>query len=120
MSGEEWGDVSASGQGTRNLGGGDGWSAPEQQLSARRSFKDHPRLVLADRISTVHDFGQIVIGVHLHRESILNVEQLHQNTIGLLIGIAEPGLADWATRRRVGGKRAKTITTPHARNEARG
>ena len=120
MSGEEWGDVSASGQGTRNVGGGDGWSTPEQQLSVGRGLKDQPRLMLADRISAVHHLGEGIIGVHLHRKPILHVEQLHQNTAWLLVGIAEPGLADWATRSCVGGKRAKTITTPHARNETRG
>jgi len=68
----------------------------------------------------VHHFGQVVVGVHLHRESILHVEQLHQHAARFLIGITEPGLADWATRRRVGGEPAKAIATPDTPDEARG
>jgi hypothetical protein len=58
--------------------------------------------------------------VHLHRESILHIEQLHQHAARLLVGIAEPCLADWAARRGVGGERAKAIATPDAPNKARG
>jgi hypothetical protein len=76
--------------------------------------------MLADRIGTVHHFGQVVVGVHLYRESILHVEQLHQHATRLLVGIAEPSFANGAARRRVGGECAKTVTTPHAPNEAGG
>jgi hypothetical protein len=41
--------------------------------------------------------------MHLHRESILHVKQLDQHAARLLVGITEPGFADWAARRRVGG-----------------
>ena len=53
---QQWGDVGARGQRTCDVGVGDRWSTPEQQLGARRSFKDNPRLMLADRICTVHHF----------------------------------------------------------------
>jgi hypothetical protein len=59
--------------------------------------------MLADRICSVHHFGQRIVRVHLHRESILHIEQLHQHAARLLVGITEPGLTDWAARRRVGG-----------------
>ena len=68
----------------------------------------------------MHHFGQRIVGVHLHRESILHIEQLHQHAARLLIGITEPGFADWTTLRGVGGKCAKAIATPDAPNEAGG
>jgi hypothetical protein len=68
----------------------------------------------------VHHFGQRIVGVHLHRESVLHIEQLHQHAAWLLVGITEPGFADWTARRGVGGEPAKAIATPHAPNEARG
>jgi hypothetical protein len=58
--------------------------------------------------------------VHLHRESILHIKQLHQHAARLLIGITEPGFADWTTLRGVGGEYAKAIATPDAPNKARG
>jgi hypothetical protein len=50
----------------------------------------------------------------------LHIEQLHQHAAWLLVGITEPGFADWTARRGVGGEPAKAITAPHAPNEARG
>jgi len=76
--------------------------------------------MLADRISAVHHFGQRIVGVHLYREPILHIEQLHQHATRLLVGITEPGLADWTARRGVGGELAKAIATPHTPNEAGG
>ena len=76
--------------------------------------------MLADRICSVHHFGQRIVGVHLHRESVLHIEQLHQHAAWLLVGITEPGFADWTARRSVGGEPAKAIAAPHAPNEARG
>jgi hypothetical protein len=119
VSRQQWRDVSTRSQRTRNVGAGNRWSATEQQLGAGRRFKDNPRLVLADRIGAVHHFRKVVIRVHLHRESVLYIEQLHQHAAGPLVGITEPGLADWSARRRIGGEPAKAIATPHAPNEAR-
>jgi hypothetical protein len=68
----------------------------------------------------VHHFGQRIVGVYLHRESVLHIEQLHQHATRLLVGITEPGLADWTTRRRIGGECAKAISAPNSRDEARG
>jgi tartrate dehydratase alpha subunit/fumarate hydratase class I-like protein len=48
----------------------------------------------------------------------LDIEKLYQHTAGLLVGVTEPCLADWAGGRRVRGKGSKTITTPHAPNKA--
>ena len=76
--------------------------------------------MLADRTCAVHHFGQVVVRMHLHRESILHVKQLDQHAARLLVGITEPGFTDWAARRCVGGQWAKPITTPHAPNEAGG
>ena len=63
--------------------------------------------MLADRICSVHHFSQVVVRMHLHRESILHIKQLHQYAARLLVGITEPGLTDWATRRRFGGESTK-------------
>jgi hypothetical protein len=76
--------------------------------------------MFADRLCAVHHFGEIVVRVHLHRESILHVEQLHEHATRQLVGVTEPGLADWTTRRRVGGEPAKAIATPHAPNKTWG
>jgi hypothetical protein len=50
----------------------------------------------------------------------LHIKQLHQHAAWLLVGITEPGFADWTARRRVGGEPAKAIATPDAPNEAGG
>jgi hypothetical protein len=76
--------------------------------------------MFTDRLCAVHHFGEIVVRVDLHRESILHVKQLHQHATRQLVGITEPGLADWAARRGVGGESTKAITTPHASNKTRG
>jgi hypothetical protein len=65
------------------------------------------------------DLGQSVVGMHLHRESILYVEQLHQDAVRRLVGIAEPGFTDRSTRCRFREKTSKTIATPDAPDEAR-
>ena len=64
----------------------------EQEVRPRRRVEDHPRLVFSDRVRAVQLGGERIVWVHLHRESLLDIEQLDERT---LIGdLAEPCFAD--------------------------
>ena len=68
----------------------------EQKVRTRNGVEDHPRLVFSDRVRAVQLGGERIVWVHLHRESLLDIEQLDERA---LIGdLAEPCFADWLSR----------------------
>ena len=86
-----------------------------------RGIKDHPGLVLSNRAFATQLRGKCGIWVHLYRESILDVEQLHERT--RVADVTEPGFADrlpalTVPRRVCANDVRESSAAPHARDES--